>query len=192
MATMSSYVLTSVLPSRRVSSACCVGRKVPPYVPSKAHRVARSKALRLRLAAPVVRATLRAWATSALGASGCGVMGPTAGRPWCVRSCLSAVRSCGVALRALGAAAAFLRLGLRLGAEVGASIKRSTNAAFVSLIRPAFVCLGLGVLAFAGLDLGLRLGLTLDASSALNFALLAALRSAFVNLRPVSGQWVGV
>lgn len=191
MATMSSYVLTSVAPSRRVSSACCVGRKVPPYVPSKAHRVARSKALRLRLAAPVVRATLRAWATSPLGASGCGVMGPTAGRPWCVRSCLSAVRSCGVAFRALGAAA-FLRLGLRLGAEVGASIRRSTKAALVSLIRPAFVRLGLGVLAFAGLLLGLRLGLTLDASSALNFALLAALRSAFVNLRPVSGQWVGV
>ena len=192
MATMSSYVLTSVAPSRRVSSACCVGRKVPPYVPSKAHRVARSKALRLRLAAPVVRATLRAWATSALGASGCGVMGPTAGRPWCVRSCLSAVRSCGVALRALGAAA-FLRLGLRLGAgSVGASIRRSTKAALVIRIKPAFVRLGLGVLAFAGLLLGLRLGLTLDASSALNFALLAALRSAFVNLRPVSGQWVGV
>ena len=191
MATMSSYVLTSVAPSRRVSSACCVGRKVPPYVPSKAHRVARSKALRLRLAAPVVRATLRAWATSACGASGCGVMGPTAGRPWCVRSCLSAVRSCGVALRALGAAA-FLRLGLRLGAEVGASIRRATNSALVSRIKPAFVRLGLGVLAFAGLLLGLRLGLTLDASSALNFALLAALRSAFVNLRPVSGQWVGV
>lgn len=191
MATMSSYVLTSVAPSRRVSSACCVGRKVPPYVPSKAHRVARSKALRLRLAAPVVRATLRAWATSALGASGCGVMGPTAGRPWCVRSCLSAVRSCGVALRALGAAA-FLRLGLRLGAEAGTSMRRATNSALVSRIKPAFVRLGLGVLAFAGLLLGLRLGLTLDASSALNFALLAALRSAFVNLRPVSGQWVGV
>ena len=69
-------------------------------------------------------------------------------------------------------------------------MRRATSSALVSRIKPAFVRLGLGVLAVAGL--GLRLGLTFAASSALNFALLAALRSALVNLRPVSGQWVGV
>ena len=46
-----------------------------------------------------------------------------------------------------------------------------------------------------GMDvaLGVRLGLGLDTvRSVAYFALFAALRSAFVNLRPVSGQWVGV
>ena len=153
-------------------------------MPSNAHAVASSNARCLRLRAPVARATLRARSTSAPIGSGCGVIGES-GRPWCARSCLSATRSCGVALRTFGAEAA-LRLGLRLGAEAGTSMRRATNSAFVIRIKLAFV--RLGALACLGAALGLRLGLTFAASSALNLALLAALRSARVNLRPVCGQ----
>lgn len=176
----SSYVATSTSPSKRLSSACCVGMNMPPYVPSNAHLSASLCARLVRLRSPCALPALRAFATSGLGAFGSGEMGPTPLGPCAARSCLSAVRSCGVAFRAF--------VGWRLGllGGVGACMSKSTNAAFVSFIRLAFVGLDAFVrlLAFAGLLAFVRL----LASEAANFALLAALRSARVNFRPVFGQ----